>query len=60
MFWVILSAVFCALCLFKIIEDVELDNPILRPFVYLISAIMYPFIWVSERKLPKNERTPFF
>jgi hypothetical protein len=57
-FWTIFLAVFLAVSLATMTTE-EFCVP-WNPFVYIAAAIMYPFIWVSERRLPKKKRTPFF
>ena len=61
MFLTIFLAVFAALCLWKLLEGIgELPMTKFSPFVYLAAFVMYPFIRLSERHLPKRERTPLF
>jgi hypothetical protein len=57
----IFLAVFFALGVWKLLEGLgELPLSKYNPFVYLAVFVMYPFIRLSERHLPKNERTPLF
>lgn len=46
---------------FDIAKDTPLKwwNPLVWP-VAIIALVMYPFVRISERKLPKNQRTPLF
>jgi len=60
-FLTIFLAVFVALGVWKLFEGLgELPLSKYNPFVYLAAFVMYPFIRLSERHLPKHERTPLF
>jgi hypothetical protein len=66
MFLTIVLVVFLAMCAWKLLEGVgELASESItwskyNPLLWVVALIMYPFIWLSERHLPKKERTPFF
>lgn len=51
-----------ALLLFLVISKIpdEIMCSKWNPFIYAAALIMLPFIYFSERKLPKSQRTPFW
>ena len=59
LFLVIFLAVFLAVSLAKDMDTI-FETPLVWPIAILAGVIMYPFIWASERHLPKNKRTPLW
>ncbi len=61
--WFIIVVIFVAVFVWETLLDSVPDELFFskyNPLIWMAALVIYPFIRISERHLPRSERTPFF